>query len=241
MQTIQANTLELIKRYKAGETELISVIVKENEALAYSLVNRYKINKKEEREDLNQVAIIGLLKAINNFDFDYNVTFSTYAVPIILGEIKKYFRDSSLLKVSRNLKDIYYQIETEINNYLKTHNKEISLDELEQRLNINRYDLVLALESNIPPLSLEKEYETEKDNNFSLDAIISEKKEDHTLDLLTLLDAIKTLTNREKLIIDLRFYNDFSQKQVADKFNVSQVQISRIEKQIIEKLKKFFY
>ena len=241
MQTIQANTLELIKRYKAGETELISVIVKENEALAYSLVNRYKINKKEEREDLNQVAIIGLLKAINNFDFDYNVTFSTYAVPIILGEIKKYFRDSSLLKVSRNLKDIYYQIETEKNNYLKTHNKEISLDELEQRLNINRYDLVLALESNIPPLSLEKEYETEKDNNFSLDAIISEKKEDHTLDLLTLLDAIKTLTNREKLIIDLRFYNDFSQKQVADKFNVSQVQISRIEKQIIEKLKKFFY
>ena len=241
MQVTKSSTLDLIKRYKQGEKNLLSLIVKENEALAYSLVNRYKVSKKEEREDLNQVALIGLLKAIDNFDFNYQVAFSTYAVPIILGEIKKHFRESSLLKVSRNLKDLYYQIEKEKSEYLRTHSKEITLDQLEEKLKVNRYDLVLALESNAAPLSIEKEYENEKDNGFSLENIISDKKEDHTIDLLTLIDAIQSLNEKEKLIVDMRFYNDCSQKQVADKFNVSQVQISRMEKQIIDKLKKFFY
>lgn len=208
MQATKENTLEFIRRYKQGEKDLLDKIIKENEALAYSLVNRYKINRKEEREDLNQVALIGLIKAIDNFDFNYNVSFSTYAVPIILGEIKKYFRDSSLLKVSRNLKDLYYQIEKEKQEYMKKYSKEITLEELEKKLNINRYELVLAMESNIIPLSLEKEYENSNDNNFSLENIISEKKADQTLDLLTLLDAIKTLNSKEKLIIDLRFYNE---------------------------------
>lgn len=241
MSIVKTSTLELIKRYKKGETELLSRIIKENEGLAYSLVNRYKISKKEEREDLNQVALIGLLKSIDNFDFNYQVAFSTYAVPIILGEIKKYFRESSLLKVSRNLKDLYYSIEKEKSEYLKTNNEEITLAELESKLKVSRYELILALESNCSPLSIEKEYENDNDSGFSLESIISDTSKDMTLDLLTLLDAIKTLNKKEKIIIDLRFYNDYSQKQVADKFNVSQVQISRIEKQIIEKLKKFFY
>lgn len=241
MSATKTNTLELIKRYKQGEKEILTTIIKENEALAYSLVNRYKVTKKEEKEDLNQVALIGLLKAIDNFDFNYQVAFSTYAVPIILGEIKKHFRESSLVKVSRNLKDLYYSIEKEKNEYLKLYNKEITLDLLEEKLNVSRYELILALESNIAPLSIEKEYENQKDSNFSLESIICDTNKDITLDLLTLLDAIKSLTEREKIIVDLRFYNDYSQKQVADKFNVSQVQISRIEKQIIEKLKKFFY
>lgn len=240
MGVTKVDTLELIKRYRQGEKELLDLIVKENQSLAYSLVNRYKVTKKEEREDLNQVAIIGLLKSIENFDFNYQVSFSTYAVPIILGEIKKHFRDSSFLKVSRNLKDTYYLIEKEKSLYLKEHGKEITLDELEKKLNLSRYDLVLAMESNISPLSIEKEYESEKDSGFSLESVISDNKEDKLLDLLTLNEAIDTLSEREKLLVNLRFYNDYSQKEVADKFNVSQVQISRIEKQIITKLKKFF-
>lgn len=240
MINTKVDTLDLIKRYKQGEKELLDLIIKENEALAYSLVNRYKVNKKEEKEDLNQVALIGLLKSIENFDFSYQVSFSTYAVPIILGEIKKHFRDSSLLKISRNLKDLYYQIEKEKSNYLKEYSKEISLDELEKKLNVSRYDLLLAMESNIAPLSLEKEYENEKDSNFTLENIIGNTKEDRLLDLLTLNEAIATLTNKEKILLNLRFYKDCSQKEVASKFNVSQVQISRIEKQVIDKLKKFF-
>ena len=240
MSITKLDTLTLIKRYKNGEKELLDLIIKENEGLAYSLVNRYKISKKEEKEDLNQVAIIGLLKAVDNFNFSYDVTFSTYAVPIILGEIKKYFRDSSFLKVSRNLKDLYYQIEKEKNNYLKKHSREITLSELEEILNVNRYDLVLAMESNIAPLSIEKEYETEKDSGFTLENVMGDHKEDRLLDLLTLNEAIATLNTKEKLLLNLRFYNECSQKEVANKFNVSQVQISRIEKQVIDKLKKFF-
>lgn len=240
MVVTKVNTLELIKRYKQGEKELLDLIINENQALAYSLVNRYKVTKKEEREDLNQVALMGLLKAIDNFDFNYEVSFSTYAVPIILGEIKKHFRDSSLLKVSRNLKDLHYQIEKEKNNYLKETGNEITLDELEKRLNVNRYDIVLAMESNIAPLSLEKEYDNDKDSSFSLECIISDNKEDKLIDLVTLNDAINKLSEKEKLLLNLRFYNDYSQKEVASKFNVSQVQISRLEKQVIEKLKKFF-
>lgn len=240
MVLTKVDTLELIKRYKQGEKELLDLIIKENQGLAYSLVNRYKVTKKEEKEDLNQVAIIGLLKAIENFDFSYEVNFSTYAVPIILGEIKKHFRESSLLKISRNLKDIYYQIEKEKNLYLKEYGKEISIDELEKTLGVNRYDLVLAMESNITPLSLEKEYNNDKDSGFSLEDMLTDNKENKLIDYVTLNDAINKLSQKEKLLINLRFYNDFSQKEVAQKFNVSQVQISRIEKYVIEKLKKFF-
>lgn len=240
MNLTKTETLELIKRYRQGEKELLSLIIAQNQSLAYALVNRYRVSKKEEKEDLNQVALIGLLKAIENFNFNYEVSFSTYAVPIILGEIKKHFRDSSLLKVSRNLKDLRYQIEKEKENYLQEYGKEITLDELEKKFNINRYDLILALESNISPLSLEKEYENEKDSGLSLESIISDKKEDHLLDLLTLNDAIETLSEKEKMLIHLRYYSELSQKEIAIKFNVSQVQISRIEKQIIDKLKKFF-
>ena len=154
MHLTKVKTLELIKRYKQGETDLLDLIVRENQSLAYSLVNRYKVSKKEEKEDLNQVALIGLLKAIDNFDFTFDVSFSTYAVPIILGEIKKHFRDSSLLKVSRNLKDLYYKIEKEKSLYLKENGKEITLDELEKKLNVDRYELILALECNISPLSI---------------------------------------------------------------------------------------
>ena len=240
MLETKQNTLELIKKYKQGQIEVLDIIVKENQALAYSLVKRYKVNKKEEKEDLNQVALIGLLKAIENFDFAYEVNFSTYAVPIILGEIKKYFRDSSFLKISRNLKDLYYQIEKEKQEYLKINNREITLDELEKKLNISRYDLILALETNIAPLSIEKEYDNEKDSSFSLEMLITNKNEDNLLNLLTLNEAVEKLTKKEKILVNLRFYKDYSQKQVAEKFNVSQVQISRMEKQVIEKLKRFF-
>ena len=135
---------------------------------------------------------------------------------------------------------IYDTEEKEKSEYLKINNEEITLAQLESKLKVSRYELILALESNCSPLSIEKEYENDKDSGFSLESIISDTNKDITLDLLTLLDAIKTLTEKEKIIIDLRFYNDYSQKQVADKFNVSQVQISRMEKKIIEKLKKQF-
>ena len=236
MLETKLNTLELIKLYQEGQKELLEQIIEQNKNLAYSLISRYKISKK----DLYQVAIIGLINAINNFDFSYNVNFSTYAVPIILGEIKKYFRDSSIFKMSRNIKDLYYKIEKIKKEHYTLYNKEISIDELENVLNVDRYDIILALESNITPLSLEKEY-TNKDSTYTLESTIIDNKKDNLIDLVTLNDCINFLTPKEKLLIDLRFYKDLSQKDVANKFNVSQVQISRLEKQVIDKLKQYFY
>lgn len=235
----ELTTLELIKLYKSGNKEILETIINKNQNLAYSLVNRYKISKKEEKEDLYQVSLIGLMKAIENFDFSYNVNFSTYAVPIILGEIKKYFRDASLYKMSRNIKDLYYKIEAEKKSYFEKYNEEISIDKLEKILNVDRYDLLLAMESNITPLSLEKEYSS-KDSSYTLESTIVDTTENNLINYITLNDSIKHLTNKEKLLIKLRFYNDLSQKEVAEKFNVSQVQISRLERQVIDKLKKHF-
>ena len=235
----ELTTLELIKLYKSGNKEILETIINKNQNLAYSLVNRYKISKKEEKEDLYQVSLIGLMKAIENFDFSYNVNFSTYAVPIILGEIKKYFRDASLYRMSRNIKDLYYKIEAEKKSYFEKNNEEISIDKLEKILNVDRYDLLLAMESNITPLSLEKEYSS-KDSSYTLESTIVDTTENNLINYITLNDSIKHLTNKEKLLIKLRFYNDLSQKEVAEKFNVSQVQISRLERQVIDKLKKHF-
>ena len=239
MLETKLNTLELIKLYQKGKKELLEQIIDLNKNLAYSLISRYKVSKKEEKEDLYQVAIIGLMNAINNFDFNYNVNFSTYAVPIILGEIKKYFRDSSIFKMSRNIKDLYYKIEKIKKEYYLEYNKDISIDELESILEVDRYDIVLALESNIAPVSLEKEY-TNKDSTYTLESTIIDNKKDNLVDLVTLNECINYLTPKEKLLIDLRFYKDLSQKDVAAKFNVSQVQISRLEKQVIDKLKQYF-
>ena len=239
MIDVKLNTIDLIKEYKNGKSDTLALIIEQNQNLAYSLVNRYKISKREEKEDLNQIAIIGLIKAVNNFDFSYNVNFSTYAVPIILGEIKKYFRDSSLVKVSRNIKDLYYQIEHEKKNYFNQHNKDITLDELEKTLGVDKYDLLIAMESSSIPISLEKEYKC-KDSTYTLEDTLSDNKNNNFIDLLTLNDSLKHLNNKEKLLIKLRYYNDLSQREVAEKFNVSQVQISRLEKQIIEKLRSYF-
>ena len=142
--------------------------------------------------------------------------------------------------MSRNLKELYYKIEKEKVEYSKIFNKEITLDELEKRLQVNRYDLILALESSNAPLSLEREYENTKDGSFSLESIVMDTKSNNLIDLVTLNDSLTKLSDKEKLLIHMRFYNDLSQKEVAEKFNVSQVQISRLEKQIIDKLKKSF-
>ena len=132
MINTKPDILDLIKQYQNGNKQVLEIIIEQNKNLAYSLISRYKVSKIEEREDLNQVAIIGLIKAIDNFNFDYDVSFSTYAVPIILGEIKKYFRESSLFKVSRNIKDLYYKIEKEKKDAEKTSNA--ANNEKEQKL-----------------------------------------------------------------------------------------------------------
>lgn len=239
MLSTKQTTLTLIKRYKNGERELKDIIVKNNLSLVYSLINRYK-HTNTDKEDLFQIGCIGLLKAIENFDTTLDVQFSTYAVPLILGELKKHFRDSGLVKVSRNIKELSILINKEKNNYYTQNGKDITLDELSTKLNTSKYDLILAMETSYIPSSLEDPIYEKGDSCITLQETIKDETNKNIIDLITLKDGLKLLDEREQLFIKLRFYQSLNQQTIANKFNVSQVQISRFEKKIIEKLKKYF-
>lgn len=238
LQTKEDN-FTLITRYKKGETNLKEIIIQNNMSLVYSLINRYK-HSTTDKEDLFQIGCIGLIKAIDNFDPSFNVQFSTYAVPLILGEIKRYFRDNGLVKVSRGLKELNISINKLKNDYYTTYGKDISIDDLSIKLNVSKYDIIMALETSYMPTSIDEPI-YEKDNScITLEETIKDESKKNIIDLLTLKDSLKQLSNKEKLFIEMRYYKDMNQQTIANKFNISQVQVSRIEKKIIEKLRKSF-
>lgn len=239
MLNTKETTIDLIKRYKKGEKELKDIIVKNNLSLVHSLINRYK-HTNTDKEDLFQIGCIGLLKAIENFDTSFDVQFSTYAVPLILGELKKHFRDSGLIKVSRGIKELSLMINKEKNNYYIQNGKDITLDELSNKLNISKYDLILAMETSYVPSSLEDPIYQKGDSCITLQETIKDETNKNIIDLITLKDSLKLLDKKEQLFIRLRFYQSLNQQAIANKFNISQVQVSRLEKRIIEKLKKCF-
>lgn len=239
MLSTKETNLELLTRYKQGEKNLKEIIFQNNTSLVYSLINRYKHNTNE-KDDLFQIGCIGLLKAIDNFDPVFNVQFSTYAVPLILGEIKRHFRDSGLVKVSRSLKELSISINKLKNSYYIENGKEISLDELSSSLNVSKYDIIMAMETSYLPSSLEETIYEKGDSFITLEETIKDETNKNVIDLLTLKEGLNLLDEKEKLFIQLRYYKELNQQTIADKFNVSQVQVSRLEKKIIDKLKKCF-
>ena len=239
MTDLKETNTSLLIRYKNGEKCLKDIILKNNLSLVYSLINRYK-HTNTDKEDLFQIGCIGLLKAIDNFDASFNAQFSTYAVPLILGEIKKHFRDSGLIKVSRSLKELSIAINKEKNSYYTNTGKEISLDDLSLKLNVSKYDLIMAMETSYMPSSIDEPI-YEKDNScITLKETIKDENSKNIIDLLTLKDGLKLLSDKEKLFIKMRYYQEMNQQTIANKFKISQVQVSRLEKKIIEKLKKCF-
>ena len=239
MISLKEDNMTLLSKYKSGEKNLKEEIIKNNMSLVYSLVNRYK-HSNVEREDLVQIGCIGLLKAIDNFDPSFNVQFSTYAVPLILGEIKKHFRDTGLIKVSRGLKELSISINKEKNNYFTSNGKDISLDELSTKLKVSKYDIIMAMETSYLPSSLEDTVYQKDNSTITLVETIKDESSKNIIDLLTLQDGLKLLSEKEKLFVKMRYYQEMNQQNIAEKFNVSQVQISRLEKKIIDKLKKCF-
>lgn len=239
MLALKEDNISLLSRYKNGEYHLKDILLQKNISLVYSLANKYK-HTNIEKEDLIQIGCIGLLKAIDNFDTSFNVQFSTYAVPLILGEIKKYFRDNGLVKVSRSIKELSIAISKEKNNYYTNHGKDITLDELSLKLNASKYDLIMAMETSYIPSSLEEPIYEKDSSTITLAETIKDESSQNIVELLTLKEGINLLSEKEKLFIKLRYYKEMNQQAIADKFNVSQVQISRLEKKIIEKLKKCF-
>lgn len=229
----------LILKIRAGDLNSKDILVNENIPLVWSLVHRYK-NTYYDKEDLFQIGCLGLLKAIDKFDVSFNVAFSTYAVPLILGEIKKFFRDDGAIKVSRSLKELNIQVNKLRDDYFNKYGKEMRIEDISKELMVSVNDIVMCLDANFYPTSINETIYEKDSSSLVMEDRLSYDDTDKFINLITLKDSLNKLDNKERLLIELRYYQDMNQEEVAKRFNVSQVQISRMEKKIIEKLKKQF-
>ena len=230
---------ELINKIHEGDLNSKEILVNENIPLVWSIVHRYK-NTYYDKEDLFQIGCLGLLKAIDKFDTSFNVAFSTYAVPLILGEIKKFFRDDGAIKVSRSLKELNIQVNKLKDDYFNKYGKEMRLEDISKELMVSVNDIVMCLDAIFYPTSINEVIYEKDSSTLKMEDRLSYDDNSKFINLITLKDSLNLLDKKERLLIELRFYQDLNQEEVAKRFNVSQVQISRMEKKIIEKLRKQF-
>ena len=229
------DTLELIKRSKDGDKEARDRVVTENVGLVWSIVRRFA-NRGHEMEDLFQIGSIGLIKAIDKFDSSYDVKFSTYAVPMITGEIKRFLRDDGMIKVSRSLKETATKIRIIRERFLNTIGREPTIDEIEEELGIEKDEIVMALETGAEVESLYKTiYQGDGSPIYLIDKLAESKDEsENIVDKLALREIIASLDEKEQEIIRLRYFKDRTQTDIAKELGISQVQVSRMEKRILK-------
>lgn len=230
----------LFERMHKGDNSARDEFVKGNLRLVLSVIQRFN-NRGEYVDDLFQVGCIGLIKAIDNFDVSHNVKFSTYAVPMIIGEIRRYLRDNNSIRVSRSLRDIAYKA-LQAKERLTTKNaKEPTIAQLAEELQLPKEDVVFALDAIQDPISLfESVYHDGGDAIFVMDQVKDEKNIDENwLETITLKEAMRKLNDREKLILNLRFFDGRTQMEVADEIGISQAQVSRLEKTALMHMKKY--
>lgn len=230
------NTLVLIKQAQQKDEQALETLVKENAPLVKSIVKHY-LNRGSDYEDLFQVGNIGLIKAIMGFCSDYNVRFSTYAVPLINGEVKRYIRDNNSVKMPRSLKEMQQKIRCARQKLSIELNHEPGALEIAKEINADIEDVLFALESMQSLRSLDEPLNEEASLNLQ-DVIEDKPKKVNLLDKLALYQCLDQLEEREKKIILLRYFKDLTQTKTADIMGVSQVQISRIEARVLEKLKR---
>ena len=231
--------IEYVRKAQNGDENAKEKVFKENVPLIKSVIRRFK-GKGVEYDDLYQIACIGFLKAVNNFNDEYGVKFSTYTVPMIIGEIKRYMRDNGAIKVSRSLKILANKINRYITEYQSVNSDSPSVERIAEVFSVSPDDVVLALDSSKMPLSLFDRFEDEEESPELMDKIPSSDDEDKILTNIHLKSIIEKLSDREKTIINLRYFGDETQGEIAKKLGVSQVQISRLENKIIEKIRLKF-
>lgn len=231
-------TNQYIKKAKAGDAAAKETLLKENDNLIKSIVRRY-LNKGVEYDDLYQLASMGLLKAINGFDESFGVRFSTYAVPMISGEIKRFMRDDGSIKVSRQIKATARAINAFIEEYSVANGVQPSVKAIAEQFEMPESEVVFTMGSTRMPISLfaQSDYKDEK-SQLLLDKLPVEDKQEDIIDLLELRSAISSLSERDKKVIMLRYFRDMTQSEVACMMGVSQVQVSRIENRIMESFRK---
>lgn len=231
-------TNDLIRRAKQGDAGAKETLIVENNNLIKSIVRRY-LNKGVEYDDLYQLASMGLLKAINGFDENFNVRFSTYAVPMIAGEIKRFMRDDGSIKVSRAIKSTAKQINLFIEKYSTDHGKQPSVKIIAEEFSMPESEVVFTMGSTRMPVSIyaQGEYKDEKGQEL-LEKLPVEDNQEDIIEALQLKTAIDSLPERDKKVIMLRYFRDMTQSEVATMLGVSQVQVSRIENRIMENFRK---
>lgn len=234
------HTLALIKRSHQGDKEARDTLFRENTGLIYSTVKRFQ-GRGVEREDLFQIGSIGLLKAVDHFDTSFEVKFSTYAVPMIIGEIRRYLRDNNSIRVSRSLRDIAYKTIYTRENYMRQHLKEPTIAEIADEIGIDKEMIVYAMDAIQSPVSLfEPVYSEGGDTLYVMDQISDKKNlEENWVEDISLRDAMNRLGERERHIIDLRFYEGKTQMEVADEIGISQAQVSRLEKHALRSMRNY--
>ena len=236
----QDETISLVHLAQKGDENAKTKLVTENSPLIKSVIKIYR-NKGVEYDDLYQLGSLGFVKAINNFDESFGVKFSTYAVPMIAGEVKRFLRDDGTIKVSRALKTLNIKIEKYIQNFRQTNHSEPTIEELAKHFMVDEEEIVYAMDSRKSLLSLDDKQDESNPNSRSIMECIEDVNHtENFIDNLVLKDLLKELPNEDKRILALRYFQDKTQSEIAKILNVSQVQVSRLENKIINKLKSKF-
>ena len=233
---------ELFARIKEGDQEAKETYIKGNLRLVLSIIKRFS-NSNENADDLFQIGCVVLIKAINNFNTDLDVKFSTYAVPMIIGEIRRYMRDNNSIRVSRSLRDTAYKAIYAKEKYMKLNLKEPTLEEISEEIGIDKEDIVFALDAIQSPMSLQEPIYNDGDDVLYVMDQVSDKnnKEENWVEKLALEAAMARLGERERYIIELRFFEGKTQTEVAQEIDISQAQVSRLEKHALKVMKQYLF
>jgi len=229
---------ELFVRYQNGDLQAKEELINGNLKLVLSILKKYN-NRTDNMDDLFQIGCVGLIKAIENFDLSHDVKFSTYAVPMILGEVKRYLRDNSSLRVARSLKDIAYKANRVKERLTNELNREPSIKEIATELELSEFEVIEALDSTKEAISMSEPIYSDSGDTIYLSEQIADTKDKVGLDMsLMLKDALNSLKEKERFIIYKRYFEGITQMELSEEIGISQAQISRIEKNSLEELKK---
>ncbi len=234
----ESEKIELLKLAKNGDKNAREKMINGNLRLVLSVVQKFS-GRGESPDDLFQVGCIGLIKAIDNFDPGLDVRFSTYGVPMIIGEIRRFLRDSGPVRVSRSIRDIAYRAMQVKEDFINEHGREPFVEEIAKIMNIPKSQVVISLESIVDPISLyEPVYSDSGDTVFMMDQISDKNSDSGWIEEISLKEAVKSLSPREKRILAMRFFDGRTQMDVASQIGISQAQVSRLEKGALKKIKK---
>lgn len=232
---------QLFLRIKQGDNEAREEFIHGNLRLVLSVIKRFR-GRGENVDDLFQVGCVGLIKAIDNFDLTQNVQFSTYAVPMIIGEIRRYLRDNNSIRVSRSIRDLAYKAIAVREKLTKEENKEPTLEQIAKELNVEKEEIAFSLDAIQDPVSLQEPvFNDGKDNIYIMDQVHDTKNTDELwAENITISEAMKKLNEKEKMILGKRFFEGRTQMEVADEIGISQAQVSRLEKSAIDHIRHFY-